>query len=300
TKDAWGAMTPPERLPYTAQIEEAIRQYKADIQAFNARIPLSPLVSLDEEEYLNEDTVYDEHNRKLGAQIWNRYRRDHPEACGGAVTPVPSQPFRFLHLPLKLRETVYGLILRVPKNVYQMEPDGSANDNEGPIDTRIFAVSKQIHQEATEAFFRENVVGIHLYDHGGSGQPSPMFTQDASDIQQAYIKKLAKVDIGLPMHTATAAPRLKWVLERVCHALAQCPRLEEVRITPCTPSSWYKPELDVTMDSILETVTLLRGVSSVRFSDQATLSAQAREPARIIGTEAQKERLRSIVNRLEG
>lgn len=42
--DAWSATTPAERLPYAAQIQEAIAEYKADIQAFNARIPLSPLV----------------------------------------------------------------------------------------------------------------------------------------------------------------------------------------------------------------------------------------------------------------
>lgn len=42
--DAWSATTPAERLPYAAQIQEAIAEYKADLQAFNARIPLSPLV----------------------------------------------------------------------------------------------------------------------------------------------------------------------------------------------------------------------------------------------------------------
>lgn len=302
-------MTPTERLPYAAQIEEAIEQYKADIRAFNARIPLSPLVSMpsyysgqgppsDEEQYSNEDTKVDEYHRKLGAQIWNRYR-DHARACGVANTTVPDRPFRFLDLPLTSRMTIYGMILRPPKAVTQMEPDLSANNDEGPVDTRIFAVSKQIHEEATESFFRENLVAVLLRDDGFLGLPPPMFRDDASAIQQGYIRKLKKVDVVLPMHKKSQARRLRWVLERVCQALATCPRLEEVRVTPRTPSIWYQPGLDVAMDSVLEAITLLRGVSSVTFSDQATLSAQSEE-AHVIGTQAQNDRLCSIVNALEG
>ena len=245
---------------------------------------------------MNENTKVEEYHRKLGTQIWNRYRRDHPEACGGAIMPVPTQPFQFLDLRLKLRQAIYGLILRVPADVNQMEPDGSANDDKGPIDTRIFAVNEQIHEEATEAFFCENVVGIHLRDDGGSGLPPPMLREDASDIQQGHIKKLAKVNIILPIHRASEVPRLRWILERVCQALAQSPRLEEVRVPPCTQSSRHQPELDVAMDDVLEMITLLRGVSSLRFSDQDAFSAEAVEECYIIGTEAQKERLCSIAN----
>ncbi|KAL8918456.1 MAG: hypothetical protein Q9208_007362 [Pyrenodesmia sp. 3 TL-2023] len=191
--DAYATTTPAERLHYAAQIEEAIGRYKADIRAFNARIPLSPLEQYSpdrsyEEQYMDEDTNDEEIARRIGAQIWNRYRRDHAEACGGAMTPVPQQPFRFLDLPSKLRTIIYGMILRVPGSVTQMEPDGSANDEEGPIDTRIFAVNKQIHEEATEAFFRENVVAVSLHDDGFLGLPPPMFRDDASDIQRAHNK----------------------------------------------------------------------------------------------------------------
>ncbi|KAL8991951.1 MAG: hypothetical protein Q9169_007507 [Polycauliona sp. 2 TL-2023] len=141
-----------------------------------------------------------------------------------------------------------------------MEPDGSAGSyEEGPIDTRSFAVNKQIHHEATEVFFRENVVGISLHDDGGLGLPPPMFRDDASDIQQAYIKKLTRVHIILPLHSVSQARRLRWVFERVCQALAQSPQLQEVRITPYTASDGDQSELDVLMDDILGTITLLRG-----------------------------------------
>ncbi|KAL8962547.1 MAG: hypothetical protein Q9183_005141 [Haloplaca sp. 2 TL-2023] len=239
----------------------------------------------------------DKHNRKLGAQIWNRYRRDHPEACGGAITPVPSQPFHFLDLPLKLKHAIYGFILRVPAAVRQMEPDGTANDTEGPIDARIFAISKNIHEEAIDAFFRGNVVSIPLGDDGRSGHPPLMFRDDASDIRQGYVKKIVKVNMIMPTHGVSEVPRLRWILERVCQVLVQSPRLEEVRVTPCTQSSWHQPELDIAIDDVLETVTLLQAKCSVTFSDEDTLSAEIfRGEYCILGTEAQRERLCSIVN----
>ncbi|KAL8894718.1 MAG: hypothetical protein Q9192_004100 [Flavoplaca navasiana] len=100
-----------------------------------------------------------------------------------------------------------------------MEPGGSADSKDGPIDTRIFAVSKQIHEEASDAFFRENVVMVALGDDAFLGLPPLMFRDDASDIQRAYVKKLRKVAIMLPMARESEAPRLQWVLERVCQAL---------------------------------------------------------------------------------
>ncbi|KAL8868023.1 MAG: hypothetical protein Q9174_005268 [Haloplaca sp. 1 TL-2023] len=301
-KSAYKAMTPPERLPYMAQMEKARAQYIADVQAFNARIPLSPLVeytgatSSDEERGFNESKKIDDCNRRLGAQIWNRYRRDHAEACGGAVTPVPSQPFRFLDLPLELRQAIYGLILHVPTVVTQMEPDHTANDTEGPIDTRIFAVSKRIHEEATEAFFHENVGFISLGDDHKSGLAVPMFRDDASELQQAYIKKLAKVHIAIPMRDALELPRFRWILERVCQALAQSPRLQEVRVTPFTLSTQDRPALDVAMDDMLEPITLLAGGTTVKFTDEDALSDFRFEGWRVIGTKAQRDRLCSIVN----
>ena len=197
--------------------------------------------------------------------------------------------------------TVYGMILRSPGPrgvVEQMEADGSANsvnDEEGPKDTRIFAVNKQIHEEATDALFRENTVVVSLVDDGFLGLPPPIFRDDASNLQQAYLRKLRKVYIMIPLYKIPEARRLKWVFERVCQKLAQAAELEELRVNSCTTKWWYKPELDVAMDSVLEAVTLLQGMSRVVFSDQSEFGGELSE-SRVIGTQAQKDRLCSIVN----
>lgn len=153
-----------------------------------------------------------------------------------------------------------------------MELDGSADDENGPIDTRLFAVSQQLHTEASDAFFHLNTIMVPLHDDGFLGLPPPMFRDDdASDIQRAYIHKLRNVDIVLPMVRGPEAPRLKWVLERVCRALTQSPRLEKVRVRAYIGSGWYMHEYDGLMDGVLEALTLLRIPIALEFITQADI-----------------------------
>ncbi|KAL8644582.1 MAG: hypothetical protein Q9226_007693 [Calogaya cf. arnoldii] len=44
--NAWANMTPDERLPYVTQLDPDNIRYRMELQAFNARIPLSPLVDI--------------------------------------------------------------------------------------------------------------------------------------------------------------------------------------------------------------------------------------------------------------
>ena len=132
-------MTPDERLPFVAQLDAQDARYRSELQALNARIPLSPLVEIDDsvEGYDTDssdgyssyggcpaccnfggygdcaDHPPSEEQRlnRRAAQLWNRYRRDHPQACGGAVVPVPEQSFPFLDLLSELRTTIYRLLL---------------------------------------------------------------------------------------------------------------------------------------------------------------------------------------------
>ncbi len=182
-------------------------QYRTELQAFNARIPLSPLVEIYSPGGTDSDS--DSHStsrepqepplcRRRGmegygeceyhrpseeqrmnrrkAQIWNRYRCDHPEACGGAIVPVPEQPFRFLHLLPELRTAIYRFILCRTRSLVQMEPDQSAPgprprnpylyDMKGPVDVRIFVVCKQVYEEATDVFFLEYPHLVASVGHG--------------------------------------------------------------------------------------------------------------------------------------
>lgn len=175
-----------------------------------------------------------------------------------------------------------------------MEPDGSADDENGPIDTRLFAVNLQIHSEASDAFFHQNTIMVPLHDDNFLGLPPPMFRDDdASDIQRAYVRKLRNVDIVLPMVRGSEAPRLKWVLERVCRALRQSPLLEKVRVSAYMGSGWYKPQCDGLMDGVLEALTLLRIPTALDFITQADIGDESY--IRALGTRGQKERLCGII-----
>ena len=180
-----------------------------------------------------------------------------------------------------------------------MEPDGSADDENGPIDTRLFAVSQQLHTEASDAFFHLNTIMVPLNDDHFLGLPPPMFKDDdaASNIQHAYVRKLRNVDIVLPMvRNGSEAPRLKWVLERVCCALRLSPRLEKVRVSAYIGSRWYKPEYDGLMDGVLEALLTLvrRPTMGLEFITQADIGDE--RYIRVLGTRGQKERLCGIIN----
>ncbi|KAL8719380.1 MAG: hypothetical protein Q9225_003610 [Loekoesia sp. 1 TL-2023] len=274
-------MNPDEQLPFVAQSEAALVQYDADIQAYNTRIPLSPLVELLESDFAGDlyrdwyiDRIrrsegYQERLRRRGAQLWNRYRRDHPQACGGAIVSVPDQPFRFLDLPQELRDMVYRLLLYRSRSLVQMEQNGSAivfnvQTDEGSIDVRLFAVCKQVYEEATNVFFGQNIIKIDL----GQNLAPPMFRKGP---QATAIHKLRRIEIHLPLYSVPEAARLIWLLQLVCQALSIRSHLTEVTIIPFCPTSWYKPAMHQAMDNVLETLTALRGVGRVFFSGQDDL-----------------------------
>ena len=159
------------------------------------------------------------------------------------------------------------------------------------------AVNKQVHDEATEVFFQENVVLISLGDAGDAGLPPPMFRNNGQGSYAAPISKLKRLEIIIPISKALQARRLEWLLKRICKALAQYCCLTEIRITPIAQSSWYVPELDTVMDGLLELLKVIRGVETVVFHDQAALlrSSGGWTEQRIIGTQAQKERIQNIM-----
>lgn len=114
---AWDAMCLDQKLPFLVRNRAILERYKVELEISNAAIPLSPLVSLPAPPTMplpatsvNEPSDwgawgdafrYNSHVRSRGLQLWNRYRTDHPQACGGSIVPTPIKSFRFLDLRQK-------------------------------------------------------------------------------------------------------------------------------------------------------------------------------------------------------
>ena len=109
-----------DSLPPAAQIDFDDAAVTPTLAAYNTQIPLSPSVrsdsgasdaasSKDDEEksYRIDDNCF-----RIVVQKWNRYRRDHPRACGGALVPIPSTPFAFNNLLVEIRRKTLSLLLK--------------------------------------------------------------------------------------------------------------------------------------------------------------------------------------------
>ncbi|KAL8928039.1 MAG: hypothetical protein Q9172_001094 [Xanthocarpia lactea] len=326
----WKYMTPDERWPFSSQADTMHAQYRTELQAFNARIPLSPLVEIDSPGEPDSDSdsrstsgeppepplckwvemegygeceyhrpSKEQRMNRRNAQNWNRYRCDHPEACGGAVVPIPEQPFRFLRLLPELRIAIYRFILCRTKPLVQMEPDQSAPGpqpkfpwlarEKGPVDVRIFVVCKQVYEEATNVFFRHNIIKIQLIgDDDFLRLPSPMFRTGFQPTNQALISKLKRIELDI-----TTGRQCVWALKRVCLELANRTRLKKVTINArrvVLPDSDSDPAIDDAFDVLMT----LRGVGSVTFTESSSSGI-----LRDVGTQAQKERVARIMTTLD-
>ena len=332
-------MTPDERLPYVATLDTYVAQHRAEVQAFNARIPLSPLVNIDyacesdsdsdaDDSFEYDQTLacrqnggygdcpehapaQDQRVNRRGAQLWNRYRRDHPGACGGAIVPVPEHPFRFLDLLPELRTVIYRLILYRPNRLVQLEPDQSGpgyikegeDDEMGPIDVRVFAVCKQIYEEATAIFFGYNLIKVELRGAEYLALPSPMFRTGFQPTNQDLISKLKRIEVNI-----TTGKVCQWALKLVCRELANRSRLNEFRINAfgiTTSGPEEDAATDTAIDEVYEILTVIRGVGCVIFNeptweDQASLQWSRNNRAlRVLGSCAQRERVIRIMTTMD-
>lgn len=236
-------------------------ELKAEIAEYNNRIPLSPSVPSEVRSNDSEDEYVLEERR--GAQRWNRYRRDHPKACGGAVTPIPDKPFPFFKFPLALSQKVYGFALGEGLSLQHKEADGSADEVRGPIEVRAFAVNKMMRDEAMVSFFENHVFVIDVGDDGLVGLLPLFIRETAAGRKRWPVEKMKKADVTVSIQKSIQTSFLGPLLDRVCDVLAGCTQLAEVRITPTCPMRSHSSTLDADMDGLLDSFSRVRGVSNV-------------------------------------
>jgi hypothetical protein len=265
---SWYALTPREQAPYHARASEDTAQYIADLDAYNKAVPLSPSAhSTDVDSDLSDEGEFDHYDRyaeacrRVAVQKWNRYRRDHYKACGGALLPVPEQPFRFLDLPLELREKVYAMVVGREKELYQMPSDGSAAEKEGPVDVRIFAVSRQVFAESVRVFFNINILRVTI----SHDVDLPIFMSGSTSVH------LKRVHLWISFDLIETKRWMEDVLKTVCTKLKKCICLRELRITAICQTSRVDEAKNREWDRMLELIAEIKPVDHVVFTDKESL-----------------------------
>ena len=162
----WYKQLPPRQQNKTYQ--EAHKVYERD---FDANFPLSPSVhdSSGSSEAPSSEDSYEKEDRRernrerRGIQTWLRYRRDHPRAFGYRPLPTPIQPFNFMGLPVEVRCEILRLLLERDKLLTDISLNTTYESYKMvPVDTRLFAVSRQMQADAQAIFFRSNTFRVEI------------------------------------------------------------------------------------------------------------------------------------------
>lgn len=282
---AWDGLSIDEQSHYAALAKQNEVYNTNELAKFNSRCPLSPSVenlkySITLENHNHEADV-GLHARRVYLQNWNRYRFDHPRACGGALTPMPEKPFRFMDLPLELQREIFVYVLRRPNPVCQLRPDGSADLRGGPIDVRVFAVSRAVFAEAVRVFYEENTFALHPTDRRYRTY-LPLFvsqsTRDQAPRPTDSIKRM-QVDLEVKVRQVGSTNSVQidgnqelW--EQVCGFLKDCKNLRKIEVTVWCKEYVYEvlgANIDQKIDKLFEMFRDIRSADEAVFSDATTI-----------------------------
>lgn len=279
---AWNGLSTDERSRYAALAKQNEVYNTAKLAKFNSRIPLAPSV-----EELKFTITMGQPNpievgfqtRRINLQNWNRYRFDHPRACGGAVTPVPKTPFPFMRLPVELRREVFVHVLhRRLRKVCQLRPDGSADVLGGPIDVRVFAVSRAVFAEAVRVFYETNTFALTPRDRRYRTH-IPLFVSQSTRHQlprpTESIKRM-QVDLGMaqapsPPYVQVDGGQEHW--EQVCDFLKNCKNLRKIEIAVwCKDYIYHRsgPSVDQKIDQLFGMFRDISDADRAVFSETTT------------------------------
>lgn len=260
-----------DQLPSRQQnrtYQEARKVYERD---FDAHFPLSPSVheSSGSSEAPSSEDSYEKEDRRegnrerRGIQTWLRYRRDHPRAFGYRPRPTPIQPFNFMGLPVEIRCEILRLLLERDKLLTDISPNATYESYKMvPVDTCLFAVSRQMHADAQAVFFRSNTFRVRISGIGILGLPffieyPPPSTED-----------FRKFHLSIFHHSQPLTqPRLTERLETVIDMLKECKQLIQLKILQFGDHSDFTKIPQNIFEDSLEFFTQVQGVKQVILSD---------------------------------
>lgn len=270
--DAWDDLSLCKRQRYITEAKENDLYNTAKIAEFNQRCPLSP--SMEDESSVWTPTVamsgldhqwYLIKSRRVALQRWQRYRSDYTAACGGNM---PEKPFRIMDLPFELRREIFSLVLRQSYPVLHFPSDGSADVLQGPVDVRLFAVSRQVYVEAVKVFYEENAFSIST-DPSIYLKAMPLFMRQSTGSEAPRpTDSIRRVHIIFPIiGTNTDAFRFLW--KKFCEFLKTCRDLRTVELSVRARPRDYDGTIDLQIDKLAETLMNTRDII-INISDVTT------------------------------
>ena len=278
--DAWNGLSLEKRERYTAKAKKNEICNTAKFADFNKRYQLLPFaedIMLSEEPrsrrgYFLQLMIG---SRRIALQRWKSYRSDHPRACGGRKTPVPETPFRIMDLPFELRREIFSLVLIRSYPVLQFPPDGSADATNGPIDVRLFAVSRQVFEEAVREFYEVNVFGI-ITDTSRFFKDLPLFMRQSTGNEAPRPTESTK-RVHVSFHenkVCIQTDEFRFLWKKFCGFLRTCKNLRKVEIAVQWLVEGHGAE-DLGIDKMVEILMTIRDTKEILFSDVTTSAAFA-------------------------
>lgn len=273
--DAWNRLSLEEIEVYAAKAKENEIYNTSRLAEFTERWALSPSVEILQTEELRAWLPM--WPKPFALQSWKMYRSDHPWACGGPKTPVPETPFRIMDLPIELRREIYSLVLSRSRPVLQFPPEGSADGVQGPVDVRLFAVSRQVFAEAVEVFYEVNTFGIstmpyiYYYD-------IPLFVQQSTGNEAPRpTDSIKRVHVSFKIETyyyhALHIEEFLFLWKRFCDFLRTCRSLQKIQVTVKGGLEHYiDPAIYPLYNKLVEILMTIRSPDEAVFSDVSTMT----------------------------
>ena len=279
--DAWSRLSPRERQRYTARAKKNEIHNTTELAEFNKLCRLSPSVenmpSVWPSMYaLSGRTMEIWRLNKpplIALQRWKRYRSDYPGVVGRDKTNVPERPFRIMDLPFELRREIFSLVLTQLYPVIQFPSDGSASALHGPVDVRLFAVSRQVFAEAVKTFYEVNTLSISTLPSNYL-KAMPLFVRQSTGSEAPRpTNSIRRVHVNFRFVTgaSTDTDMFRFLWKRFCEFLKTCRNLRTVEILArWFPPSEFDEAINLQMDKLVEIFMNSRGIGGATLSDVMT------------------------------